>query len=183
MTDKKIGKYAGIGAGLGITSWVASQVYKWAGVGTSGIQSSLEFAPIAEGVKSSIQSGISTDLASNLIGLLNGVIAGGVMGFLTLIVAGILVGIAGGYIVDFLTSYKPLKRLGEGIIIRLVSIAVTGTIAIGLIVSAFAGTPELPVLNAVLSMVLYFTVVGFLYGLLANWTQKTMFKQFFPNPM
>ncbi len=184
MVNKTLGKYTMIGAGLGVTSYALSMLYRLSGIGASGIQSSLEFAPIAAGVKQSIQGGLSTDLASNLIGLLNGVIGGaGLMGFLTLLVAGIIVGIVGGYTVDFLTSMQMFKGLGKGIIIKLVSIAVVGTLLSAFVVSAFAGTPELPVVSGVITMVLYFTVVGFAYALLANATKKMpQLKQLFPDP-
>lgn len=182
MVNKKFQKYATIGAGLGVTSWAVSMLYRLLPKGVTGIQSSLDFAPIAQGVKQSIQQGISTDLASNIIGLLNGVIAGGVMGFLTLVVAGIIVGVVGGYAVDFLSSIQAFKGLARGRVSNLVLIAVAGSLVSGFIVGLIGGNPALPAWQTTITMALYFTVIGFAYGILANLTAKTQLKQMFPDP-
>lgn len=181
MANNKLVKYSKVGAGIGITSWVISQIYGFFPKGSTGIQSSLQIAPIAEGVKQQIQSGVTSDLATNLIGLLNGAIQGGIMGFLTLVVAGIIVGIVGGYAIDFLKTFQMFKGLGAKVWSKITLIAVAGSIIAGLIVGLFSGNAELPLVSVVLTMGIYFLIIGLVYGVIAN-TKLAQRSKIFPDP-
>jgi len=164
-----------VGFGVGITAWLISFVYNmFATVG--GIQASLNLAPITDSVKQQIQAGINTDLASRIIGWLNGVLPISLMGLITLAVAGALIVLAGTWLINVI----PVKQLREGKSLRrLVTITVIGSLGLGLLVSFFAGNPSLPAFSAAISMVIYFTIVAFVYGVIANLSKGNQLRNIF----
>ena len=181
----KVGKAFQIGIGLGATSWILGMILTLLGKsGITGLQSSLAIAPIAEGVKQNIQSGINTSLAAKIIGWLNGLPLFDFMGLLTLALGGFLIVWIGSFIFDWLVStFKGLAWFAKTPIRNLVSIAVIGTIVSAWIVTIWSNSGlsgiKLPAFTAVLTMVIYFTIVAFVYGALAKVSKGTQAEKVF----
>ena len=175
----KVQKAFQVGVGLGATSWILGMLLTLLGKsGITGLQSSLGIAPIAEGVKQNIQSGISTSLSAKIIAWLNGLPLFDFMGLLTLIVGGFLIVLIGSAIYDWLiATFKQLAWFNKGEIRRFVSIAVLGTIVSGSIVTIWSNANvsgvKLPAFTAVLTMVIYFAIVAFVYGVIVKVAKGT----------
>ena len=165
-----------IGVGLGASSWLLGMLLTLLGKsGVTGLQSSLNIAPIAEGVKQNIQSGINTSLATKIIGWLNGLPLFDLMGLLTLIFSGFLIVWIGSGIFDVLP--KNFDWFRKTPLRKLVSIATIVTIISGFIVTIWSNNAisgvKLPAFTAVLTMVIYFAIVAFVYGVIAKAAKGT----------
>jgi len=176
----KVQKAFQIGVGVGVTSWILGMLLTLLGKsGITGLQSSFGIAPIAQGVKQNIQAGINTSLAAKIIGWLNGLPLFDFMGLLTLAVSGFLIVLIGSVLFDWLTNtFKAnFAWFSKGPIRKMVSIATIGTIVSGFGVTIWSNSSisgvKLPAFTAVLTMVLYFAIVAFVYGVIAKAAKGT----------
>lgn len=160
----KIEKILQLGLGVGITTWILSWLYGFFVSGKS--LATITFSTINVDVSQQIQSGLNTDLVSRLLQSIGGGQINFGMGIITAIVAGIAVVWLGTLVMPFFQGLK--LPTGKNEIGKMTALLFFGSVAAGLIVGAFGMTLNLPALGVALAMIIYFTIVGVVYGFLAS---------------
>lgn len=155
---------ARIGAVVGVLSALVGKAYNMFSSGGQ-IQASLDLAPLGDGVKQQIQAGVPTDLSGKIIAWLNGILPLSVEGIITLAIAGALTFVIGALAVNAINN----AFFSKTALRRIVSMAVLGSIASGIILSIMSGGGlVIPAIGAIIALVVYYVIVALIYNLLGK---------------
>lgn len=184
MGDVDYGKTARFGGALGITTYLLAWLIGFFIKNGGQPQATLDFVPtLTEGVKNSLVTGINTDFASQLLGWVSGVSPFNLWGLLVVAIAGMIIAVVGAFIVDVIKNNALGKFINKTMLRKIVGIAVIGSLAVGFLVTLFAGNAQLPAFWATITMVIYFAIVAFVYrGLQTLFGDTNLGKQLLVSP-
>ena len=157
-------KTARFGAGIGILTYILAWAVGFFIKNGGSPQATLDFIPtLTEGVKTNIQQGIDTSFASQMLGWLSGITPFNLMALITVAIAGVIIAVVGVFVVNAIGNTAVGKFINRTMIRKIVGIIVVGSIIVTFSISLFAGSPQLPAFMATVTMVIYFTIVAFVY--------------------
>lgn len=167
----------GLGAGIGLVSWALGRIYGWfipeGGIATATFSTLPLDLPLGINVKQQVLSGVDTSLAGRLLAMLGGGEINVMAGLIMAIIAGIVVAFVGNFVVKALKGSNIPLPTGKGSIGKITAIMVYGTIISGVIVGFIDKPINIPAVGFVIALVIYYLIVGWMYGLV----QRNLLKQ------
>tara|TARA_Y100000310_G_scaffold345_2_gene426 strand:+ start:1077 stop:1625 length:549 start_codon:yes stop_codon:yes gene_type:complete len=178
----KIQKILSLGAGIGAVSWLLGRAYNFfipeGGIATGAFSAvELPLLPLDINVQQQIIGGVNTDVASRLLSTLGGGEIAVFAGLVMAVLAGIVVTAIGVYSVNAIKGVKIPLPTGRKSIGKITAIMVYGTLIGGFVLGLMGGGVAIPALGLVISLVIYYLIVGWVYGFL----QRNLIKQL-PSP-
>lgn len=178
----KIQQTLSLGAGIGAVSWLLGRAYNFfipeGGIATGTFSAvNLPLLPLDINVQQQILGGVNTDVASMLLATLGGGEIAVFMGLVMAMIAGIVVTTIGVFTINAIKGAKLPLPTGKKSIGKITAIMVYGTLIGGFILGLIGGGVVIPALGLVIALVIYYLIVGWVYGLV----QRNLLKQL-PSP-
>lgn len=162
----KLEKIAMLGASVGLTSLALGRLWEKVFEGVA-VQFSV-LPAIDINVRQRIAEGVNTDVISKLLAILSGGRIELLPAIIISIIAGITVVFLGSFAVDFISKNLKMLPTGKKPIGKMVALLFYGSILGGLIVGLLSSTLNLPSVGVALSMIMYYAIVGLVYGFIAS---------------
>ena len=156
-------KSARFGASLGVLTYFLGWIVGFFMKNGGQPQASLSFAPLTDTAKNVITSNIDTSLASKILAWISGINPFDIVGLITIAIAGVIIAVVGAFLLDLLKNTAIGKWIAGGNIRQIVGITAIGSLTVGLAVSLFAGSPQIPAFTATITMLIYFTIVAYVF--------------------